>query len=142
MIYSAPFACRHYISSRINSGFLLWQIIDGRMNCDGSRFSVSIFAPHENSLVGYDSLMKIFQFWIMKKFFPRLVSLAFGFMIIFGVKKLFRFNPHGVRSFTLSEFPIQQRSIILLETFFSLCILRFILWDEEWKLEKLCRLHL
>lgn len=66
LIYSAPFACRHYISSRINSGFLLWQIIDGRMSCDGSRIRYRFFAP--NCLVGYDSLMINFQFWIMEKF--------------------------------------------------------------------------
>jgi hypothetical protein len=59
LIYSAPFACRHYISSRINSGFLLWQIIDGRVSCDGSRIRYRFL--RQNSLVGYDSLMEEFS---------------------------------------------------------------------------------
>lgn len=99
---------------------------------NGSRFCYRFFAPHENSLVGYDSLMKISQF--RKTFFS--FFSRFSIYDNFWRKKVSRF-PWGTKSLLFSLFhkltlvPIQQQSIILLETVFSLCISCFLLARDE-----------
>lgn len=137
MIYSAPLACRHYISSRINSGFLLWQIIDGRLNCDGGIFAIDFHlqppvfcaAPHKNSLVVVFN-HEIFEFQKAWKLFS-------SFMIHDGNKNitLTCFHETWPRYFCLPlslshfSFHLFDSEVInhIWKTVFSSCV-SFVLW--------------
>lgn len=95
--------------------------------------SVIDFHFKRHSLVGYDSLKETFKLTVMRKVCDN-----------FWQQKSFLSDssPSGMTSLSLNSFPIQKRSIILLETVLSSCISCFNFRAAGTKIQKLCRLPL
>lgn len=121
-----------------------WQSELWRQQIPLSIFTLSLafFAPPENSLVGYDSLMKNFPFRMHEK-----SSFSSHFMIILANEKFFIFFwifPYGAWPNSLGCFPTHKQSIIqfkllhgsdLIERTLKLCRLPLclIFMVQNWK---------